>query len=847
MAVSMDALLKIKADVSGEGAVQNLARGIGNLNRQAGDASKGFRGLLGAAGGVSGALSALIPLASGAGLFMLAKGAIDAADGMRDLSIKTGVSVPQLSQFAIAAKQGGTNIESIGKALFRLSRGIGSTMVDATDQVEEEMGKQVTAIKDGEQKQLDAVEASAEKKLRALEGESDKRFTELNRRYRQEQKLIDDQYTDAEDRQDEAAQKEENSLERSIQRKYDIQIQAIRDNDALTEQQKDQTIQQLQDQRDEELDVLRGRFREAAKLRQRAFRDEKEDTMIALEERKATEEKAIRTKLESQQAIVRQNADAQKKSITDLADHAVKELKRGFETGNVQQGLRELGLSSKDAAGNTIPLGEQFLRIVEKLSAIPDAQRRASIAYKIFAKDAAALMPLLAGGRKEIEKIAPTMSTKFANAADKLNDKLPVLEGKIQALAIKLATALMPALEGITNAVVPLLDAFNKMPAPLQNIVGGVAVLAGAVAVLGPALAGIAAFTAIPLVANILNAFAGLIAFFVLDFLPVLLGVFTGPAGWITLAVIAVVAMCIAFREPIGKFLAWFGETWMKGLTTVAGFLKLLFIDPWIGLWNNVLRAPVTALWSWLQETTKWWLGALYAIAWQLWVQPWINLWNTVLRQPVTAAFGWLQSTWKQVSSFFLNGVVKPISSAWTALMTTISNAMRTAAGAVTSVWNTVLGTVKNVIRSFLQGWANAINSVIAQVNRLIQTFNLLPGPDIGTLGTVSVPAFAQGGVVTRPTVGLVGEAGPEYIIPASKMAAASQRFLGGARGDAVLNGRAASTAPAQINITTGPVVEMNGQRYVSIADLELAMRITADSVMGQLRTPSARIALGLA
>jgi hypothetical protein len=48
--------------------------------------------------------------------------------------------------------------------------------------------------------------------------------------------------------------------------------------------------------------------------------------------------------------------------------------------------------------------------------------------------------------------------------------------------------------------------------------------------------------------------------------------------------------------------------------------------------------------------------------------------------------------------------------------------------------------------------------------------------------------AFADGGVVTKPTMGLVGEGGePEYIIPASKMSAAMKRYGGGARGSAVI------------------------------------------------------------
>jgi len=48
--------------------------------------------------------------------------------------------------------------------------------------------------------------------------------------------------------------------------------------------------------------------------------------------------------------------------------------------------------------------------------------------------------------------------------------------------------------------------------------------------------------------------------------------------------------------------------------------------------------------------------------------------------------------------------------------------------------------------------------------------------------------AFADGGVVTRPTMGLIGEGGePEYVIPASKMRTAMSRYSAGARGSGVI------------------------------------------------------------
>jgi hypothetical protein len=48
------------------------------------------------------------------------------------------------------------------------------------------------------------------------------------------------------------------------------------------------------------------------------------------------------------------------------------------------------------------------------------------------------------------------------------------------------------------------------------------------------------------------------------------------------------------------------------------------------------------------------------------------------------------------------------------------------------------------------------------------------------------------------------------------------------------------------ITIKTGEVLQMaDGSQWVSMADLEQAMRATAAGVLGQLRTPAGRIAMG--
>ena len=83
------------------------------------------------------------------------------------------------------------------------------------------------------------------------------------------------------------------------------------------------------------------------------------------------------------------------------------------------------------------------------------------------------------------------------------------------------------------------------------------------------------------------------------------------------------------------------------------------------------------------------------------------------------------------------------------------------------------------------------------------------------------IKPFASGGLATRPTLGLVGEAGEdEYIIPASKMASSMQRYSAGARGEAVIPGTGSSYAGGGAGGSTtvnysGPILNFNSEEFV--------------------------------
>jgi hypothetical protein len=131
----------------------------------------------------------------------------------------------------------------------------------------------------------------------------------------------------------------------------------------------------------------------------------------------------------------------------------------------------------------------------------------------------------------------------------------------------------------------------------------------------------------------------------------------------------------------------------------------------------------------------------------------------------------------------------------------------------------------------------------------------------IGLSRYLAAEGYAQGGFVTRPTNAMVGEGGqPEYVIPASKMNEAIRRYSAGTRGEAVVTGAGGSGGGSStsnysnqqnayygsgggtsVNITTGPVVRMGNQNYVSVADMQRGMAAAVNAAESNMMSRMGR------
>ena len=198
------------------------------------------------------------------------------------------------------------------------------------------------------------------------------------------------------------------------------------------------------------------------------------------------------------------------------------------------------------------------------------------------------------------------------------------------------------------------------------------------------------------------------------------------------------------------------------------------------------------------------------------------QLFNEMLLQPIIKA-----------SRSVFDGIVS--------IFNRIGDALKAPFQAAANVVRGIFNGVINVVNRQIAGVIGAINTLIRGANAALSRLRL---PAIPLLPVPQVPAFAEGGVVGRPTLAMVGEGGErEYIIPESKMARASANYMAGFRGSAVLPGAAngSATSGTIVNIQTGPVLQQDGQQFVTISDLEDALQTMADTLLGNNRSTGGR------
>ncbi len=571
------------------------------------------------------------------------------------------------------------------------------------------------------------------------------------------------------------------------------------------------------------------------------------------------------------------------RKVAELSDTSIESLGRAFPAlslnmktaadtakGRAFEAFESLGVSLADADGELRNVDEVMLDVSDKFRGMADGAEKSALASSIFGtKLGSELIPLLNSGGDAVRNMGTALTQEFADDAAAFNDKIEKMQEKFSDLGLELTEALLPALEGLVDFLGQAINLFTALPGPVQNFTlafGGFALVAAvfsplvlAITSLGPAVTAVSSVVG-PVLAGIV-------------------GLLTGPVG-IAIAIGAVLAAVYIFRDDIGAFFVSLGNLISDFMVT----LYQIFVQPVVDTFNEVM-ALISNAWAIVSDLLIAPFSSFIKLLHDEFIAPLIGFltgatntlggsWGVlgeVLAAPFKAALGFVNSNFlepilaaislavdnlKQFWGALTEGLKKPFEDAYNFIsdnfVEPIQSLIDDAAIVIIDNWQAIeegfaapfiaaAGIIKDVLSSVIDSVESAINSAVKAINNLIRGANDISGavglPAISTLGTVSIPRFADGGVVNGPTMAIVGEGGEsEYIVPQSKVTGFAKNWMAGRRGigaipgfakGGVINagGGSSGAGNTTVQVTTGPVLQQEGKNYVTVKDLENALK----------------------
>jgi TP901 family phage tail tape measure protein len=226
------------------------------------------------------------------------------------------------------------------------------------------------------------------------------------------------------------------------------------------------------------------------------------------------------------------------------------------------EAFAKIGVSVREASGEMKASDKLLLEIADKFAGLRDGAAKTALAIKIFGRSGMEMIPMLNEGREGIEKMGRAleasgaiMSGEAANAADKYNDELHLLEKSTEGITNSIGSVLVPVLREFVEAVQPIVSAIGQWVKAHPDLTKAIFSLALALAGTGGLLVAVSAVTvALPLLAGGLT------------------GAWVAAAGPIAIFA-ALAAGAFAFRYELGAVILQVAAFISEGLTKLLGAL----------------------------------------------------------------------------------------------------------------------------------------------------------------------------------------------------------------------------------------------------------------------------------
>ena len=346
-----------------------------------------------------------------------------------------------------------------------------------------------------------------------------------------------------------------------------------------------------------------------------------------------------------------------------------------------------------------------------------------------------------------------------------MNGAITEMKSAFEGLMITISEDILPILTSLFDKITPLLRKFSDAPKPIKLVA---MVLAGVLLIGGPLLILIGMM--LPAIGLLTTAFGAM-------------SLSLGPITLIVLGVAAAIAAAIIIWKNWDKIMGVLN----KALETVKSVFKTV-TDFIFNLFNSK--------WGWLLP------GGILFKAIKLIKDNWDDIWAAIsvlaevawekISELFTKYFGWA------LPGGAIHTALAKILETWDSVWGVVKSTFTTVGEAVADIWDKHFGwlrpggaiftaltflkdTWKSIWDTISDAMKGPINFIIGGMNKLIDVFNafefgweakkvkgitVIPGFNFKPFNIAKIPTLAKGGIVNSPTLAMIGEKGPEAVVP---------------------------------------------------------------------------------
>jgi hypothetical protein len=493
------------------------------------------------------------------------------------------------------------------------------------------------------------------------------------------------------------------------------------------------------------------------------------------------------------------------------------------ETGKKTEALKRLGIASHDASGNIRTGMDVMLDASDALREITSSAERATLAAELFGqRSGPELLPLLMQGREAIEEqmrsaesLGKVFSTSLAEASEAVNDQMTTMKAALAGVAVTITETLIPYIQEAVEVAtewVKIIGVFVKQnPGLIKGIVGA----AAALAVLGPAMVAVgiamsfvAANPIIVLLTGIGIAVGVLITYF---------GSWEAELRNLKIAMHGIIGIFKVLWTVVKTVISQI----IIGFSAIAQALWKLMKGDFRGAWDALEAGGSAAAQNLIDGAKD--IADAYKTASRDIVATWTGAMDTVVDKAEDAAKRVAEAV-PRTAQMTVSGMIDPADAGglagWSAgnkseeqdaarqaLIEQIGslNTMEESTRRLNELTEertlglqqeqALIDGIGNLVANQLGGAfadvAMGIESMGAAINRVMKqlirdliaaaaralilraiTGSFTGGGFFGSIAQgfgINVPKLASGGIVTKPTLAVVGEAGPEAVVPLSR------------------------------------------------------------------------------